>query len=127
MKRIFANLALFVLLLAGCKKDHGEPPDTTPPVIKMISPTGNQVFMASQVISIVADVSDESGIEEIHLEITNATTGAFLIHEHYVPDSSVYKLSSSFTAPSAAVYKIKVEADDVKGNSSETEVSVKVN
>ncbi|GAA4734074.1 DUF4625 domain-containing protein [Flavisolibacter ginsenosidimutans] len=127
MKRNLPVLALFIVLFSGCKKDHGEAPDTTPPVIMLISPSNNQGFALGQSISIVASISDQSKIEEIHLEIINATTGAFLIHEHYVPDSSIYKLASSYTAASAATYKIKVEADDAKGNSSETEVSVKVN
>ena len=131
MKKKFYFLVLFALLFAvlfvGCTKDHGEAPDKEPPVITLISPNNNQAFALGQSIAISADVKDQSKIEEIHLEITNATTGAFLIHEHYAPDSSAYKLTSSFAAPSAATYKIRVEADDEKGNSSDTEVRVSVN
>jgi hypothetical protein len=126
MKRNFSALLLLLLLFAGCKKEHGEAPDTTPPVVKIISPANNQVFALGQTIAISASVSDQSKLEEIHLEITNANTGVFFTHEHYVTDSSSYQLTSSFTPPAPAVYKIRVEGDDSKGNSSEVEVNVTV-
>lgn len=63
----------------------------------------------------------------MHLEITNKTSGAFITHEHFVPDSAGYSLARTFTIPLAAIYRIKVEADDTNGNTSQVEMDISAN
>ncbi len=115
------------LILSACKKDHGEATDTEPPVIKMAAPTNNQSFAVGQTVSISGRITDDTKIGEVHLEITNKTSGAFITHEHFVPDSAGYSLARTFTIPSTAVYEIKVEADDTKGNTSQVQIAISAN
>lgn len=126
MKRI-RFFCFFLLLLAACKKDHGEAADAEAPVIKMTSPSANQAFTAGQNLVVNGRITDNTRIEEVHLELTNKTTGVLLTHEHFVPDSAGYTLARTFMLSPAATYKIKVEAEDTKGNSSEVEITVSAN
>lgn len=126
MKRNILLLPLLLLLFAGCKREHGEAEDKEPPVVKITSPANGQTFSTGESIAITADVTDASQLEELHLEIINTTTGTFITHEHYVPNGMTYKLQSSFTPAAAAAYKIKVEADDAKGNDGKAEISITV-
>lgn len=126
MKRI-CFCCFFLFVLAACKKDHGEAADTEAPVIKMTSPAPNQVFASGQSLVVNGRITDNTRIEEVHLELTNKTTGALITHEHFVPDSAGYTLARTFTLAPSATYKIKVEAEDTKGNSSEVEINVSAN
>jgi hypothetical protein len=120
-------LPLLLLLFVGCKKDVGPLADTELPTITITSPTANQVFTGGQTISINGVITDNTKLREIHLEITNTTTGAFLTHEHYAPDAAIYTLTKTFTAQASSTYKIKVEAEDPEGNKAETEITVTAN
>lgn len=97
------------------------------PVISITSPTNNQVFSAGQTVNINATITDNEKLEEVHLEITNTTTGTFLTHEHYAPDAASYTLSRILTTQAATTYKIKVEAHDANENIAKTEVMIMVN
>lgn len=101
--------------------------DTQLPVISITSPTNNQVFSAGQTVNINATITDNEKLEEVHLEITNTTTGTFLTHEHYAPDAASYTLSRILTTQAATTYKIKVEAHDANENIAKTEVMIMVN
>jgi hypothetical protein len=120
-------LPLLLLLFVGCKKDVGAPADTELPTITITSPMANQVFTGGQTISINGVITDNTKLREIHLEITNTTTGAFLTHEHYAPDAAIFTLTKTFTAQASSTYKIKVEAEDPEGNKAETEITVTAN
>jgi hypothetical protein len=63
-------------------------------------------------------------IKQVHLEIINTATGAFLAHEHFSPNAATYTLAKTFTAQTNASYKIKVEAEDGSRNSARAEVVV---
>lgn len=119
-------LFLIIIALASCKKDKGMA-DTQLPVITMTSPTNNQVFSAGQTVNITGSVSDNDKIEELHLEITNTTTGVFLTHEHYAPDAASYNLSRTLTTQAATSYKIKIEAHDASDNIAKTEIMISSN
>lgn len=125
MKRNLFSAGL-LLLMAGCTKDKGNT-DTTVPIITVTSPTNNQVFSGGQTVNITAAISDDSNIEEVHLEITNTTTGAFITHEHFVPGASTYALARTFTVQAGSAYRIKIEADDAHGNKTEAQVTISAN
>lgn len=130
LERFFMRKDLFLLLFAvlfftRCAKEHGEAPDTEAPLVNLTSPANGQTFGVNQNISVTATVSDNKKIEELHLEITNAATGAFFTHEHFAPDGPNYNLSRTFTL-TAGTYKISVEADDPSGNHTEKNVTITV-
>ena len=116
-------LYLLLLSLAACKKDDVIE-DGQAPVVLLTAPSNNQTFTAGESINITADITDNQKIIEVHLEIINNTTGAFITHEHFVPDGASYKLTRSFTAQANSAYKIRVVAEDANSNSAKAEVSV---
>jgi hypothetical protein len=120
-------LFLVLIMVLSCKRENVEAADTEMPVITMTSPTNNQVFSAGQTVNIAGTVSDNNKIEELHLEITNTTTGVFLTHEHYAPDAATYNLSRTFITQAATSYKIKIEAHDASDNVAKTEIMISSN
>ena len=119
---LFFNIAL----LAGCTKEKGEK-DDQPPVISISSPTNNQVFTGGQTIAINATASDNTKIEELHLNIINSTTNTFYTHEHYAPNAPTYTLSRTITVQGATTYKIIIEANDPTGNHGEQGIRISAN
>ena len=116
-------LYLLLLLLTACKKDDVIE-DGQAPVVLLTTPSNNQTFAAGESINITADITDNQKITEVHLEIINNATGAFITHEHFVPDAPSYKLTRSFAAQANSAYKIRVVAEDASSNSAKAEVSV---
>ena len=111
-------------VFAACKKSSG---DSEKPAITVTSPQANQQFNAGQVISIIATITDNSELHEVSLEITNKATSAILIHNHYHVDVVTYNLNETYTAGAGITYKMKIEATDHSGNTSEMEFEVKGN
>ena len=117
---LIAAIAAF----GACKKSSG---DSEKPTINITSPQANQQFNAGQVISIIATIADNSELHEVSLEITNKATSAILIHNHYHVDLMTYNLNETYTAGAGITYKLKIEATDHSGNTSEVEFEVKGN
>lgn len=126
MKKVLFLPLAACLLFAACKKEKAAT-DTEAPVISLTTPTNNQPVTVAQALPITANVTDNEKISEMHLEIINNTTGAFITHEHYAPEAASYTLSRTFTPPSAATYRIKVEAEDAEGNQAQVTVLVSAN
>jgi hypothetical protein len=120
-------LILMVVFLFSCKKENCIDGDSQMPVIKMTTPTNTQSFTAGQPIPISASITDNQKIREIHLEIINTTTGAFITHEHFSPGKAEFLLSKTFTAQATSAYKIKIEAEDMHANKARTEATITSN
>ena len=120
-------LYLLLLFLFSCKKENDEAGDSQMPVILLTAPPNAQTFSAGQTVTVSASVSDNQKIREIHLEIINTTTGAFITHEHYKPGTASFVVNRTFTAQAASAYKIKVEAEDMFENKTKAEVSISSN
>lgn len=119
---------LFALFFAaGCQKNHETPPDTEKPVIVVSSPTASQVISVAQPVAISAHITDNSKIEEVHLEIINTVTNVTFTHEHFAPGSASYDLLRTITLPLAGSYKIRIEAEDTLRNDSEVEIRITAN
>jgi uncharacterized lipoprotein YajG len=112
---------VFILLLAGCKKDDQAPQ------ITITSPTDNQVFTNGQVISLAGSVSDDDQIHMVHIYVTNHNSGASVLHVAEHLDAKNYTISQTFTAQSGTSYDIEVEAEDHSGNSADKKLSVSAN
>lgn len=126
MVKLYFFAALLPLFI-GCKKDAGTPADTELPRITLTSPVNNQTFTGGQTVSVTGTVTDNNKLREVHLEITNNTTGAFITHEHFAPDAASFALARTFTLTAGNSYKIKVEADDKNDNEAKTELTIVVN
>jgi len=124
-KRNFFVLAAVVLL--SCGKDDETQVDLELPVISLTSPANGQVFSGGQSVAITGSVTDNARLREVHLEIINTTTGAFVAHDHFYPESTSYNINRSFTVQAGIAYMIKVEAEDGKRNISRTEVNISSN
>ena len=125
MQKFTYLLALF--FIAGCQKNHETPPDAEKPVIVVSSPTASQVISAAQPVTISAHITDNSKVEEVHLEIINTVTNVTFTHEHFAPGSASYDLLRTITLPSAGNYKIRIEAEDTLRNDSEVEITITAN
>ena len=120
-------LFLSLLFLFSCKKDNEETGDSQMPVILLTAPSNSQVFSAGETVRITSQISDNQKIRQIHLEIFNTTTGAYLTHEHYTPDEARFFINKTFTAQASSSYRIKVEAEDMKNNKAKAEINISSN
>jgi hypothetical protein len=120
-------LFLTLLFIFSCKKENEGDGDSQAPMIMMTAPSNAQTFTAGQPIPITANITDNKKIREVHLEIVNTTTGAFITHEHYVPDNAEYLLNRTFTAQPASAYRIKVQAEDFNDNKAKAEINITSN
>lgn len=123
MKRFFI-LVFSVACLAACKKDGG---DSEKPVINVTSPAANQQFTAGQTVNVVATITDNDELHEVHLTVVNKTPSAEVVHFHNHVDVKSYSMNESFVVAAGVTYNIKVEADDHAGNHSEIQFDVKGN
>lgn len=124
--KTYPLIALF-LLLAACSKRSGEDKDHEPPVLVLNSPADNQVFSAGQDIIIAGSASDNKFIDQIHIVITNLSTGAEYLHIHIHPNGKSFNFSQPYTAQAGTSYKIQVIADDASSNSTGKSVEVSCN
>jgi uncharacterized lipoprotein YbaY len=121
-KGLIALLA--VACLAACKKDKG---DTEKPTITIMTPTANQQFTPGQVVNISATITDNDGLHEIHLFVTNKASGADVVHMAQHVDVKTYNLNNTFTAGAGITYVLKFAATDHSGNHTESQLEVKAN
>lgn len=127
IKLIHFISAVVIISFLSCSKGSDEEKDTQAPVITINSPSNNQVFNGSQAITIAGLVSDNKYIREIHIEITNLTTGQEYLHVHIHPDTATSSFNQSFTLQSGINYRIRVLADDSALNSTVQKVEVSCN
>ena len=116
-----------IVLLFSCKKEAGPDPDIIAPVVTITSPTNNQIFDGASTVNVEAMITDNSKLEEIHLEILNKATNTLYTHEHFMPTGSSYHLTSSFQLPSQAEFEITIEGVDETGNHEEASVTISAN
>jgi len=104
---------LMTVLFVSCRK---EPRDTVPPVITITAPSGGQTFYYQNIISIQANVTDDSRLDDITVEITNTDNSRVLQSHNITPTSKEQSIQVSIVhddlyLPSGD-YTIKVKAFD---------------
>lgn len=117
---------LLFLLLAACSKNNSGK-DNQPPIISFVSPANNQVFTGGQTVTINAALSDNKRVAEVHVHISNNTTGALLVDIHRYPNAANYALNESFTAQSGIQYKIQLLVKDNSANENNASVLISAN
>jgi hypothetical protein len=117
------NWILF-LLIAICSACHKS--DTIAPVITLSSPTADQVYAAGQMVTVSANITDDTGIHMVHLIVTD-NTGGHLIHfeEHF--DGKNYTLNQSFSTQAGKIYTIHIDAADHDDNVANKDLTVSAN
>lgn len=123
MKKILL-FTICVAYLTACKKDKG---DTQEPMIHVTSPAANQQFTAGQTVNVAATITDDDEINEVHLFVTNKSTGADVVHFANHVDVKSYDVHQSFTAGAGITYTVKFEATDHSGNHAQVEFEIKGN
>lgn len=118
---------LLLLFLAACSRDPATENDTQPPAITLASPADGQTFTAGQSIPITGSITDDNYIAEVHIHVSNNTTGALLMDVHLYPAGKTGSFSQSLTATSGTSYKIQVIARDRNLNEARSTVLVSGN
>ena len=106
-------IALFLcalVLITSCSKE------TNRPLMRIISPFNNQVFTSGETVNIRGTISDDTQVHDLHMTITNTSTGTQIMHLNEHLDTQVYTLSQSFIVQAGNSYTIKIEADDHSSN-----------
>lgn len=116
-----------ILLSLSCSKNSSEAGDKDPPVIQIISPADNHVFLAGQTIQTFADVTDNVKVSELHIHINDNSNGIRLRDIHAYPDNKNGTIQDSFPAQAGMSYNIKIIAYDPEYNMATAEVNVTVN
>jgi hypothetical protein len=106
------------------------PNDTIPPTLNINTPTANQVFTSGNVINITGRITDDLGLFQGSIRITNDANGALLKEQQYVIHFVLaYDFDISYTTnvtvPSD--YTVTVFFQDHGYNSATKTVKVKVN
>jgi long-subunit fatty acid transport protein len=111
----------------SCSKNNDRETDRVLPVVTISTPLNNQVFAAGQSVSITGTLSDNLQLAEVHVHISNNSTGTLLVDIHRYPLSATYTLNESFTVQSGIEYKIQVIAKDNTANENRATVLVSAN
>ncbi len=113
-------------LFVSCSKNNGGK-DSELPAIVIVSPTNNQLFNGGETVTINATLTDNKRIAEVHVHVTNNTSGALLMDIHRYPNSANYALSESFIAQAGIQYKIQLLVKDNSANENNASVLISCN
>ena len=126
MNKLFFIIPLIITGFS-CSKNSNRETDRVLPVVTISAPLNNQVFTAGQTVNITGTLSDNQQLAEVHVHISNNTTGTLLVDIHRYPLSALYSLNESFTVQSGIEYKILVIAKDNAANENRATVLVSAN
>ena len=118
---------LSVIAMLACSRSSKEDTDRQAPVVTLLTPADQQVFTSVSMITINGTVTDNRYIKEIHIEISDLTTGEEYQHIHIHPASASYSFSQGYQLKPATSYSIRVIADDANSNSSVSKAEIRSN
>ncbi|WP_266205531.1 DUF4625 domain-containing protein [Pontibacter kalidii] len=129
---------LFLMVLSfafvACDDDDEDVDlDVTAPTITISSPSENTMFAPGNVVALRANVTDDQGLENIRVWVTNPTGNTSEIEDDditdFLNDNRQKDLELDITLPADAPegdYMITVEATDEQGNEAEESVTINV-
>lgn len=126
MNKLFF-IATLIITGFSCSKSNNKETDRVLPVVTISAPLNNQVFSAGQPVNITGTLSDNQQLAEVHVHISNNSTGTLLVDIHRYPLSATYTLNESFSTQSGIEYKIQVIAKDNAANENRATVLVSAN
>jgi Bacterial Ig domain len=133
--------AAIMVVFASCSKggealeDDSDPhvfdnTDTLPPVVEITTPALNQVFSSGNVIDVTGKVSDENGLFQGSIRITNDANGLVVAEQLYVIHAVLqynFTISHTTSVTVASDYTVTVLFEDHGFNITSKSVKVKVN
>lgn len=120
-------IAIIITTGFFCSKNNNRETDRVLPVVTISAPLNNQVFSAGQTVNITGTLSDNQQLAEVHVHISNNSTGTLLVDIHRYPLSATYLLNESFLVQGGIEYKIQVIAKDNAANENRATVLVSAN
>ena len=141
-KKLLLLTVILAALVSACSKSAGSgeddgggvhvvtPNDTTAPVLTINTPTLNQVFTTGNAITISGNVSDDYGLYQGYIRITNDANGFELRKQAYeIHGIKSYNFSLSYTPVVSVVsdYTVSVSFEDHGTNVTTKSVKVKIN
>ena len=109
-------LISFIAAATGCSKSNNNDNDNQSPVVTITSPVNNSTVTGGQTVNIAGTITDNNRIAELHVHISNNTTGTLLVDIHRTPAGNSYNLNENFTTQAGITYKIQVIAKDAAAN-----------
>ena len=106
------------------------PNDTIPPVVIINTPAANQVFTSGNTISITGRITDDLGLFQGTIRVTDDATGGILkLQQYEIHYILAYDFNVSYTTNVTAVsdYTVTVSFMDHGYNTTTKTVKVKVN
>jgi DNA/RNA endonuclease YhcR with UshA esterase domain len=140
--KLLVLTVVFTALVSACSKSAGSgeddggavhvvtPNDTTAPVLTINTPTANQIFTTGNAITISGNVSDDYGLYQGYIRITNDANGFELRKQAYeIHGIKSYNFSLSYTPVVSVVsdYTVTVSFEDHGTNVTTKSVKVKIN
>ena len=117
---------LSVIMSLACSKNE-KVKDNELPVVTITSPNNNQVYNAGETVNITGTLSDNQKLTEVHVHISNNSTGTLLIDIHLNPGAATYSLNENFLTQAGVSYKIQVIAKDNSANENRSAVEISSN
>ena len=118
----------FAVLFTACSKKSNSEKDNQQPVITLMNPVVNFPLTAGQPIEINGSITDNGTIAEVHIHVTNNTTGAKYLDVHLYPASSSSPFfNNDLIAASGITYKVEIIAIDRAANEGRIAVTVMCN
>ena len=106
-------LSLFGLLLfLACKKDAATEKDREVPVITLFSPVEGHTYTSGQNIKIAGTITDNNFIAEVHIVLTNNSTGGDILHAHMYAQGDSTSFEHDIPATAGVDYKVVITAVD---------------
>jgi len=133
-KQILPYLFAGLVIIIGCSKNDNDDEheynaaDVVAPVIVITTPTENQVFSNNNTINITGKVTDDKGLYQGTIRVTNDANGSLLKEQAYEIHGF---LSYDFTLPyqvataTASDYTITVRFEDHGTNVTSKSVKIK--
>jgi hypothetical protein len=126
LNKIITVISVFIFF-GACSKKTNIINDTSPPVVTIVSPLNHQHFNAGDIIQTTATASDNDKVVELHIHVSNASTGILLRDIHSYPGQSSGIVQDSFAAEAGISYTIKIICYDASRNLSTAQVDISVN
>ena len=134
-RRLLSILFAGVIIISCSKNDSDDdheytPDDVVPPVIEITTPTDNQVFSNNNTINITGKVTDDKGLYQGSIRVTNDANGSLLkeqLYEIHGVLSYSFSLPYQVAATTASDYTIRVHFEDHGTNKTSKSVKVKAN
>jgi hypothetical protein len=117
-------LGFIVVSGFACSKESG---DNVKPVITVTSPGANEQFAPGTVVKVIANISDDHELHEVHLFVTKKPNGESIVHYMEHLDADTFTLNQSFTIEAGASYDIAIEASDHADNFAVAQMTVSSN